>query len=135
MIRVRRLPPIDDDGIPMAAFLDIIFLLIIFFFAAGLGDPKNAMIPINLPTADPTQIREIATAHQPRIEIDAGGRIFLDGVTVTLDELSRALKKPVPASVLIAADRLANHGSVVNVLVTAKTIGIENYSFEVTAGR
>lgn len=135
MIRIRPLPEVGDDGIPTAPFVDIIFLLIIFFFAAGLGDPKSRMIPINLPTADPTQIHEIATAHQPRIEIDAQGRIFLDGAAITLDALSRALKTPAPASVLIAADRLATHGSVINVLVTAKAAGIENYSFEVTAGR
>lgn len=134
MIRIRRLPEGGDEAFPLAPMVDIVFLLILFFLVTGSVAGRREEISIHLPTADATQPIS-ARAQEARIEIDARGQIFLDGEAVTLEILGARLNENRPRAAVLSVDRNAYHGSVIGVLSQAKAAGIENYAFEVVAGR
>lgn len=70
---------------------------------------------------------------QSRLEIDAEGRMMLDGVDVSLDGLAERLQKASPSSVAIAASPEVTHQHVKVAFEQVKKAGVARVVFEPTA--
>lgn len=99
----------ESDGQNLTPLIDVVFLLLIFFLVATEFAEQERELRVLLPEASEAQ----PLTSKPRelfVNIDAEGRYFVSGETLTLDELYSALKlawvnNPGRASVIIRADK------------------------------
>ena len=108
-----------------APMVDIVLLLLIFFFlTSSLGARQNAL-PLDLPRAS-TTVRE--TPALPIVSVDRSGKVFLNAKETTLTKLGGQLKPLLKASsgvVGLRADERGNYGTVVRVMDEIKKAGGE----------
>jgi len=115
----------DAVTFDFAPMVDIVLLLLIFFFlTSSLGARQNAL-PLDLPRAS-TTVQE--TPALPIVSVDRGGKVFLNGQETTLTRLGGRLKPLLTASggvVGLRADERGNYGTVVRVMDEIKKAGGE----------
>ncbi|WP_102128307.1 ExbD/TolR family protein [Deinococcus planocerae] len=108
-----------------APMVDIVLLLLIFFFlTSSLGARQNAL-PLDLPRAS-TTVQE--TPALPIVSVDRAGKVFLNGQETTLTRLGGQLKPLLAASggvVGLRGDERGNYGTVVQVMDVVKKAGGE----------
>ncbi len=117
--------------------IDVVFLLLIFFMVSTTFD-RFSEIRIELPEANAEQPgREPASID---ITIDRDGRYYVDRrqvVDTTLGTLRQALEKALGGRsglpVVISADALAPHQSVITAMDAASRVGLSRITFA-TAG-
>jgi len=123
----------DYPEINLIPFIDIL-LVIVIFLAVTTTYARFAELKINLPTSSaeqtPTQPRQIEVA------VAENGRYQIDNNAIgdaSVDELAAALKKAAGNQtdpvVVINADALASHQSVVNVMEAARRVGLSRITF------
>jgi biopolymer transport protein ExbD len=119
--RARRGAPQLD----ITPIVDTVFNLMIFF-ALSLNFITIPGIPVNLPRAS-----SYAQAEQKKeisVSVTEDGALAVDGRRVTLDELRAALERQQDEApetlVVINADTDARHGTVVQVMDLARSIGL-----------
>lgn len=138
--RVLRRPA--AAGLPLAALIDCVFLLIIYFMLAGTLERQEADLPFSLPGVA-SVTAPLFLPDVPRIEIDTSGRAHLNGQP--LDEpgqpvystlaalLSRygqgASASGTVAKVLLAPQPEAPHWAIVRVMDACAFAGINEVSF------
>lgn len=110
------------DPTPMT---DVIFNLVIFFMiGASFGLPQA--INVKLPS---THSAEVALEKDIVVTINAEGKIYLNNVSISLDDLERKLQAKLRAHkdkiVIVRADKGTRHGLVVEVMDRAKLAGAE----------
>jgi biopolymer transport protein ExbD len=96
-------------SLSLTPLIDVVFLLLIFFLVATEFAEQERELRVLLPEASEAQ----PLTSKPRelfLNIDAQGRYFVSGRTLTPDELDAALKmawvnNPGRASVIIRADK------------------------------
>jgi biopolymer transport protein ExbD len=121
--------------IEIIPLIDIIFFLLATFVMVSLSMVKNKGIPVNLPaasTAQPQDRKDFAS-----ISITEKGEVYFDKVLVTPVELEESLKtllaqNPEP-KVFINGDTKAEYGKAVEVLDTARRLGIVKIAIETRA--
>ncbi|WP_291426674.1 biopolymer transporter ExbD [Deinococcus sp.] len=124
---LRRRLRDEDDSIhfDFAPMVDIVLLLLIFFFlTSSLGARQNAL-PLDLPRAS-TTVQE--TPALPIVSVNQTGKIYLNGQETTLTKLKTQLKPLVKISggvVGLRADERGNYGTVVKVMDVIKQSGGE----------
>lgn len=124
---LRRCLRDDAEAIhfDFAPMVDIVLLLLIFFFlTSSLGVRQNAL-PLDLPRAS-TTVKE--TPALPIVSVDSSGKVFLNGKATTLTQLKTELKPLVQSSggvVGLRADERGNYGTVVKVMDVIKAAGGE----------
>ena len=116
----------DDVQLDMTPLIDVVFLLLIFFMLST-SLSVNPGIKIDLPKATAEQVKKKKTTL--RVAIEAGGRIFLEGKKLSLEQLRDkfvAVSKSSgdDALVVIEADKKVYHGLVVKVMDAAKSSGL-----------
>ena len=123
MTRVRRRRQEDPVTFDFAPMVDIVLLLLIFFFlTSNLADSRQAL-PLDLPRADAT-VQE--TPNLPVVSVKADGSLALRGEPVTLEALGQQLPPLLKASgglVGLRADQGANYGRVTEVMDVIKGAG------------
>ena len=123
----RRFRESSEGGVTFdfAPMVDIVLLLLIFFFlTSSLGARQNAL-PLDLPRAS-TTVQE--TPELPIVSVDRSGKIFLNGNETTLTRLGGRLGPLVKSSgglVGLRADERGNYGTVVRVMDEIKKAGGE----------
>jgi len=123
----------DYPEINLIPFIDIL-LVIVIFLAVTTTYARFAELKINLPTSSaeqtPTQPKqiEVAVAENGRYQIDntAIGDASVDELAATLKKAAGNQTDPV---VVINADALASHQSVVNVMEAARRVGLSRITF------
>lgn len=118
--------------IEIIPLIDIIFFLLATFVMVSLSMVKNKGIPVNLPvaaTAQPQERKDFAS-----ISITEKGEVYFDKQLVTPAELEAALKdllatNPEP-KVFINGDTKAEYGKAIEVLDTARRLGIVKIAIE-----
>lgn len=116
-----------DGGVTFdfAPMVDIVLLLLIFFFlTSSLGARQNAL-PLDLPRAS-TTVQE--TPALPIVSVDRSGKVFLNGKETTLTKLGGQLKPLLKTSggvVGLRGDERGNYGTVVQVMDVIKRAGGE----------
>lgn len=120
----RRLK--DETGevtFDFAPMVDIVLLLLIFFFlTSNLGARQN-VLPLELPRASATVQ---ATPEIPVVTVQPSGALFLNGYPTSLKQLEEKLPAMIKASggvVGVRADERGNYGSVVRVMDVVKRSG------------
>ncbi|MCD6533888.1 MAG: biopolymer transporter ExbD [Deltaproteobacteria bacterium] len=116
----------DDVQLDMTPLVDVVFLLLIFFMLST-SLSVNPGIKIDLPKASAEQVKKKKTTL--RVAIEPGGRIFLEGKKLSLEQLREKFKvvgkeHGDEALVVIEADKKVYHGLVVKVMDAAKSAGL-----------
>lgn len=117
-----------------APMVDIVLLLLIFFFlTSSLGARQNAL-PLDLPRAS-TTVQE--TPALPIVSVDRSGKLYLNGKETTLTKLGAQLRPLASASggvVGLRADERGNYGTVVKVMDVIKQAGGERLALGTRTG-
>ena len=96
-------------SLSITPLIDMVFLLLIFFLVATEFAKEERELRVLLPEASEAQPL-ISTPREMFINIDADGRYFVRGETLTLDKLDSVLElawvnNPGRVSVIIRADK------------------------------
>jgi len=121
----------DELEINLIPLIDVLLVMLIFL-AATTSFARFSQLQINLPQAGAEQ-----PAGTPlEVAISQDGRYALDGELLDADSaagiataLQRALDGHPQPLLVINADALASHQSVVNVMEAARQAGIERVTF------
>ena len=121
--------------IEIIPLIDIIFFLLATFVMVSLSMVKNKGIPVNLPAAASAQPQE--RRDSASISITEKGEVYFDKQLVTPAELEAALKdllaqNPEP-KIFINGDTKAEYGKAIEVLDTARRLGIVKIAIETRA--
>ena len=121
----RRMQETNELSFDFAPMVDIVLLLLIFFFlTSNLNSQRNAL-PLDLPRASQT-VRE--TPELPIVSLDDSGKLYLNGTPTTLGKLGAQLRPLIKVSggvVGLRADEKGNYGGVVRVMDIIKAAGGE----------
>jgi biopolymer transport protein ExbD len=148
-----KLPDSDgDDGgggesifaeINITPLTDIFLVLLIIFMVTSSvivqapGGGAQAGLKVNLPKGGATDVT--ARATDLSVAILADGRFVLAGNVVTEDELKRAFndaqQKNPDTIVIVQADEGVPHGTVVQVMELAKSVGLGQLAIGVRDSR
>lgn len=116
----------QEATIGVAPFIDIILFLLIFFMVTARFDVVSG-VPIQLPKVSGKTFDD----HRDKVTlvVDKERRIFLRGAQLDLNgldkELRSILKEKGLVSLVLQVDRSVPHGTVVEVMDTAKTAGVQ----------
>lgn len=125
--------PGEDVTITLTSLIDVVFLLLIFFMVTySFPDFYRKKLDVRLPEA---RAADVSPARPQRwvVEIDAAGRIALDGREVSPADLETRLRGRGPAvtALVIRADERVSHGRVTAVLGIARATGVTDVAIAV----
>lgn len=126
----------EDPEINLIAFIDVLLVVLIFLMVTTTYS-KFTALEITLPTADADKAME--RPFEINVAIDAQGRYAINNVPVAFSDVSglavdlrnaaasgASRKDPV---VIVNADAMAAHQTVINVLEAARQAGIAQLTF------
>ena len=123
----------DDPEINLIPFIDVLLVVLIFLMLSTTYS-RFTELQINLPSAEAEKLRErpgevvVAVSSDGRYAVN---RRPVEGRSVELltAELSAAAQGNAETVVIISADAMAAHQSVVNVLDAARRAGLSRLTF------
>lgn len=122
----------EPESLPLAPFIDIVFLTLVFFMVTSVYGALETEIDIALPTAD-TGIASERMQGEVYINLQPGGRVVVNDRSMDMDELQQLLFRIAEhfpgGAVIIRGDRAANLGSVIEVLDACRKADIAQISF------
>jgi len=122
----------DEAGFPMAAMIDIIFLLLIFFVSTSVFYRLEAEMKIVVPSASEAEVSERSTG-EIIVNVHEDGTIVVNQREMTLPELTGILKRVSNLykgqTVIVRGDGAARHQDIMNVLDSCAKADIWNVSF------
>lgn len=127
-----KLRPKKQARIEIVPMIDIIFFLLATFVLFTLSLNRIESIPVDLPSANPTQS---AVKEEPTtIQVSGDGAVYWNKELVDLADLAALLanyrKETDDPKVLVAGDEKARFGATVAVLDEIRKAGIEKFSVE-----
>ncbi len=125
--------PEEDVTITLTSLIDVVFLLLIFFMVTySFPDFYRKKLDVRLPAARAADA-SLSQVKRLVVEMDAAGRIALDGAEVSLDALEGRLRGRDPAvtGLVVRADERVSHGRVTAVLGLARAAGIADVAIAV----
>ena len=127
-----RHPFEDENAFPMAAMIDIIFLLLIFFVSTSVFYRLEAEMDIVIPTASESEISERSTG-EIIINVRKDGTLVVNQREMTVAELTGILKRVSDLykgqAVIVRGDAETRHQDIMNVLNACAMADIWNVSF------
>lgn len=122
----------EDSSFPMAAMVDIIFLLLVFFVSTSVFYRLEAEMDIVIPSAEEAQISERATG-EIIINVRKDGSIVVNQREMTIAQLTEVLMRVSELhkgqAVIVRGDAEATHQSIMDVLDACAKADIWNVSF------
>ena len=123
----------NDDGlmaeINITPLVDVMLvLLVIFIITAPLIVPQS--MKVTLPKTE--ALSQDSKAPTAQIQIGADGQISLDGRTMDLEQLGKALREPAQQAnfqLQVMADERVPYGVVAKVMAVAQSHGANKLSF------
>lgn len=119
----RRAP-----SIIIVSLVDILTILLIFFVVSTTFKKDQPEVQINLPDSK-TAVKQPAELEHSIVSVDANDEVKLDGKTVAVDDLQKAVTE-LPAtkksSLALQADKKASFGTIVRVMDALKLAGVKN---------
>jgi biopolymer transport protein ExbD len=120
----------NRPAVPLAAMVDVMFLLLIFFMTASLYREQERRIDVDLPSSES---RSDAAVRSPIIiTVTADERIYIGEGQYTLNELrtvlERLAKQTQNQAVVIRGDSASSLGVTVQVLDICDIVGLRNVS-------
>ena len=114
-----RLPDEPDrpPQINIVPMIDVIFAILVYFIVSSLFLTRSEGLPVNLPQAETVQRQE---NKQITVSLDSEGNLTVGDRPTELNQLKteveNLLKTEQPQVVVINADKVVDHGDVVDVL-------------------
>ena len=132
----RRL---EEPEINLIPFIDVLLVVLIFLMLSTTYS-RFTELQVNLPAAEADKLRErpgeviVAVSADGRYAINRKG---VDGrsVDVLTAELAAAAQGRADSVVIVSADAMAAHQSVVNVLDAARRAGLSRVTFAAQAAQ
>ena len=129
---------VEEPEINLIPFIDVLLVILIFLMLSTTYS-KFTELQVTLPTADADKLRErpaeiiVAVAADGRYAVNRKG---VEGRSVELltAELAAASGGKSDAVVIVSADALAAHQSVINVLDAARRAGLTRVTFASQTG-
>ncbi|HEY4072123.1 MAG TPA: biopolymer transporter ExbD [Herbaspirillum sp.] len=136
-----------EPEINLIPFIDVLLVIVIFLMVTTTYS-KFTALQITLPTADAE--KALQQPQEINVAVDAKGNYAIDNVRIAAHDaaglaeaLTRAIKSSAGSSatvpdpvVIINADAMAAHQTVINVLEAARQAGLAKITFAAqTAGR
>jgi biopolymer transport protein ExbD len=132
----RRRP--DDPEINLIAFIDVLMVILIFLMLSTTFS-RFTELQVSLPTADADKLPQ--RSPEIIVAVSGDGRYSVKGQLIDgrrVDLLAAALAEAAAgrndAMVIVSADALAAHQSVINVLDAARRAGLVRLTFAAQAG-
>ena len=123
----------EDPEINLIPFIDVLLVILIFLMLSTTYS-KFTELQITLPAADAEKLRD--RAREVIVVVAADGRYAVNhkqldgrGVELLIAELGAASKGDPEMVVIISADALSPHQSVVNVMDAARRAGLPRLTF------
>lgn len=118
----------EEVGIDLTPFIDVVFMLLLFFVVSTTLFKGATQLGVQLPQANAKELAKDRVRTE--IGVDAQGNYYLDGASLGSDssQLKAALssrsdeKKSKP--LILVGDKLAPHQAVVSALEVAGELGI-----------
>lgn len=125
---------IEEPEINLIAFIDVLLVIMIFLMVTTTYS-KFTALKVTLPTADAE--KAVSQPVEINVGVDAQGQYAINNVRIAVREpadLARELSRIAKASdvepvVIINADALAAHQTVINVLEAAQISGLAKVTF------
>lgn len=132
----------EDPEINLIPFIDVLLVILIFLMITTTYS-KFTALQITLPTADAEKAME--RPPEVNVVVDAQGRYAINNVQIPFRDvagLAEDLKAAVAAMgsrkqdpvIIINADAMATHQTVINVLEAARTAGLAHVTFAAQEG-
>lgn len=122
-------------ALPLAGFVDILFLLLVFFLTAGVMKEQERQVPIALFDAESAELSAEA-GTQLVVTTTAEGELFLGPRPVTLDQLQGLLvelaERFPDESLVLRGDVASNFGLNMQVVDLARLAGITDVRLATT---
>lgn len=116
----------EEPTISIAPFVDMVFLLLIFFMVTAQFDVVSG-IPVQLPKVLGKTLGD--SREKVTLVLDKEGRMSMRGVELDVKALDRELRSILKekgiASLTLKVDKSVPHGTVVEVMDAAKTAGVQ----------
>lgn len=113
-------------ALPLAAMVDVLFLLLIFFMTASVFRQQELQIEVQLPTAETAETRG-SVADRLIITVQEDDSIYLGPREMTVPELRERLEALAAGdpgqTVVIRGDQRSNLGRAVQLLDIAQAAG------------
>jgi len=129
----------EEPEINFIPLIDVLLVILIFLMVTTTYS-RFAELQINLPTAEADQQKE--RPDQVDVAVDAQGRYSINRVPVGFTntagfsaELKRAAGNAKDPVVVINADAIAPHQSVINIMEAARVAGYGRITFTTQAGK
>ena len=124
----------DEPEINLIPFIDVLLVIIIFLMLTTTYS-RYSELQVNLPVADAEQMKERPT--ELLVSVGADGRYSLNRQALesrSVDALAAALRNAAGAQgekavIIVSADALTTHQSVVNVMDAARRAGLPRLTF------
>jgi biopolymer transport protein ExbD len=137
-MRFSRHRRLEEPEINLIPFIDVLLVVLIFLMLSTTYS-RFTELQINLPAADSEKLRErpaeviVAVSSDGRYTVN---KKAVDGRSIELltIELATAAAGRPDAVVIVSADALAAHQSVVNVLDAARRAGLVRVTFAAQTG-
>ncbi|MBW2610161.1 MAG: biopolymer transporter ExbD [Deltaproteobacteria bacterium] len=117
----------EEPRISIAPFIDIVFLLLIFFMVTSHFDIASG-VRINLPKVTKRIINE--EKNKIILIIDKSSQTYLDGKKIGQESLLKRFKHLVDEKgllhLILQADKDVSHGKVVEIMDLAKSAGVHS---------
>ncbi len=127
-VNIARRKPIEEAEIVVIPMIDVMMFLLFFFMVASLAMVVQAGLPVNLPKAATSSDH---SSQNLTITLMRDGSIHLNTKTVTLDSLKDELHKLKVSDkdlVVLNADKMVLHGSVVGAMDEARKAGVVRFA-------
>jgi biopolymer transport protein ExbD len=128
----------EEPEINLIPFIDVLLVILIFLMLSTTYS-RFTELQLNLPAADAEQLRE--RPGEMIVSVSSDGRYMLnhrqvDGRSVELlaAELKAAADGRSDTVLIVSADALSTHQSVINVLDAARRAGLARLSFAAQTG-
>lgn len=146
-MRFRRTQHHDSGKINVTPLIDVVMCLIVFYLIVGRL-ASSRITKLDLPVTSTAQEVQAASAgSNPIITVTppdapaAPARVFLDGVSLSIDELGGAMRRlaanPRPPTVELRADRRLSYGQLAPVIEACRAAGLTSLRLKTqqSAGR
>jgi biopolymer transport protein ExbD len=130
-MKLRKSRSFRRGRIEIIPMIDVMFFLLATFMLASLTLQNLHALPVDLPQG---RTRQLEAPKRITLSVHEDGGLFLDEAPVVLDDLTNALKPLLggpDTAIVVAADKRAPNGVVIQAMLRARDAGAEHFLFAI----
>lgn len=122
-----------DAGIDMTPLIDVVFQLLIFLMVSSqfVKPDREVELPAGAESAEEVPLTEEKKSHM--VTITAENELILNSEEISVEQFAEKMKETLENSEIkrleIRGDTASNLGTFIEILETAKLIGVESVSY------